>query len=986
MKSFVWGENAAKLLKLLQDMDSGHEPTIAERRWLNQIDDVNFDGMGLNSLPESIGQISNLRILSLDRNQLTKLPEVIQHLTNLERLSIGGNLLKELPDWLGDCAQLRSLSIDNIGLSELPIWLQQLFNLENLSIGGNPLKELPDWLGDSRTLIGLDLGGLNLTSLPVWLQRLSNLETLSIEGNPIKELPDWLGDFKHLQSLLLNSLSLTELPESLLRLQLPFFTDVQALLKNDLKGILIIDTELSIQPISIFDQSRDQSPKRQESRKLIEDYFACPKVPVREAKVIFLGDGKVGKTYTIQRLLHNGEQGDYPTKETHGILIEDLHPVKDGETYTVRVWDFGGQDIMHEMHRCFLTDRTCYVVMVDTRSPKQTGRARYWLRTIQNIAPKAPVLLLVNLISGGQNLDLDYKGLKTEFDNLVGVEYCSSLTASDEEFRAKVEQPIIEEALQLDSCKMYLPKSWERVCRRLLNMKNTVDENGKPNYYIDRQTFHNLCDENGVPEDEGLRAWLLTWFNDLGVCFSYHLEDGKERDTDYKILDPMWLTSAVYKIIWDKEQNDDGLVELSEIYKILKEPGSERLKRDGIPCIDGVTYDEQECGYVLDIMRMFRISYQADKDKEFMPTLCKADSKLEPTPENPIQHAAYKFEYAFLPESVVHRLMIFCYQNLQPGKRWRKGFWLECGAQGLSAVIRTVGNDENELQIDVYAQKEAFKAWMWLQPITNEIYRINQLLKLSTTDYLLAENGKETKWFKRDDVWYWRDEGEKRLQGNRSYFDIEELMLLVYGECYRSEEQKLLDKPKKEQALITNENLPQMVTVSLAELTQVNLNQPLDFQLKREFIQALNECTAVVKEYTAVTKESIAATKENTGATQGNTVAIQENTRIQEEANEILKAVRDGQASFSDELLSALAEELRKSNDPKLKSTGQKMKWMFWKNKGQLLRDLLGDAANIVTVAPVLLKLWTDHSAELTGLAKTVAEGARMLISSLPIG
>ena len=52
--------------------------------------------------------------------------------------------------------------------------------------------------------------------------------------------------------------------------------------------------------------------------------------------------------------------------------------------------------------------------------------------------------------------------------------------------------------------------------------------------------------------------------------------------------------------------------------------------------------------------------------------------------------------------------MIFCFANLRPGKRWRKGFWLECEAQGLSAVIRNAGDnsEENELQIDVYAQKE----------------------------------------------------------------------------------------------------------------------------------------------------------------------------------------------------------------------------------------------------------------------------------------
>ncbi len=427
--------------------------------------------------------------------------------------------------------------------------------------------------------------------------------------------------------------------------------------------------------------------------------------------VIFRGDGKVGKTYTIQRLLHDCRKGDYPTKETHGILIEDLYAKKDGERYTIRVWDFGGQDIMHEMHRCFLTDRTCYVVMIDTRVDKQTRRARYWLRTVQNIAPNAPVLLLVNEVSGGKNRDLDYSSLEKEFPNLVGLEYCSSMDASDEDFHQKVEQTIFKQALDLDSCKRELPKSWESVRQNLLSLRSGAEAGQKGAYYIDRQTFHSLCEQYDVPADDGLRAWLLTWFNDLGVCFSYHLgEDGRERPNDYKILDPMWLTSAVYKIIWEKEQTDDGLITLSEIHRILEKPGSTAMKKDGIPCLEGVTYNEQECGYVLDIMRMFRISHPADTRTEFIPALCKTDSKLDPIPANSKQHAACRFRYPLLPETVLHRLMIFCYANLRPGRRWRKGFLLECESQGLSAVIQTEGPDseENELQIDVYAQREEY--------------------------------------------------------------------------------------------------------------------------------------------------------------------------------------------------------------------------------------------------------------------------------------
>lgn len=71
------------------------------------------------------------------------------------------------------------------------------------------------------------------------------------------------------------------------------------------------------------------------------------------------------------------------------------------------------------------------------------------------------------------------------------------------------------------------------------------------------------------------------------------------------------------------------------------------MKKDGIPCLENVSYSKEECSYILDIMRMFRISYPADTYTEFMPTLCKLDSKLDPLPKTWKQHAAYQFRYIF---------------------------------------------------------------------------------------------------------------------------------------------------------------------------------------------------------------------------------------------------------------------------------------------------------------------------------------------------
>lgn len=925
---------------------------------LSQLTKLDVSVNQLTSLPESIGKLPRLTKLDVSHNQLTGLPESIGALSHLTRLWAFGNQLTSLPESVGKLSRLTELDVSRNQLTGLPESIGELSHLTELNVSCNQLISLSESIGELSQLTELCMALSGLQEVPHWVRKLSKLKSLDLSFNPLKTLPDWLGDMTELHKLNLSYLQLTAIPRSLLKLDIPFSTDPEGWAKNRAKSIRIQGTELSIQPVSLFDQSRDKSPGFRESRKLIEEYFETPKIPVREAKVIFLGDGKVGKTYTIQRLLHNCCKGDYLTKETHGILIEDLYAEKDGETYNIRVWDFGGQDIMHEMHRCFLTDRTCYVVMVDTRADRQTRRARYWLRTVRNMAPNAPILLLVNEVSGGKNRDLDYSNLQQEFSNLVGVEYCSSMDASDEEFRRKVEQAIFRQALNMDSCKMELPKSWESVRQDLLSLRSGAGSERKRSYYIDRKTFHCLCDQYSVPADDGLRAWLLTWLNDLGVCFSYHLgEDGRERSNDYKILDPMWLTSAIYKIIWEKEQTDDGLITLSEIHRILEKPGSAAMKKDGIPCLEDVSYNKQECGYVLEIMRMFRISYPADARTEFIPALCKTDSKLAPMPGCWKQHVACRFRYAFLPETVLHRLMIFCFANLRPGRRWRKGFWLECEPQGLSAVIRAEGPDseENELQIDVYAQSEEFEAWMWLQPLCQQLVTINQTLSLKAEEFVLAENDDEEKWFSLDSVWHWKNRGTSDLQGERSLFPIQPLMDLIYGKCLPNVETKLMEN-RDGFRMASPAAYPQVVMAKVAELTGLDLSRPFAEQLEigRQLIEE-------VKRGNDLRELEIEVLQEHTGAVEDNTAAVLENTWTLQQSNELLYAIRDGRVQLPSEVMDALAKAFRQSNEPTLKDAGKKMKWHFWKDKGQLLRDLLGDTANLTTVAPVLVKLGADY-------------------------
>jgi hypothetical protein len=95
---------------------------------------------GLTELPESLGQLTQLRSLNLSGNQLTALPESLGQLTQLQLLDLSDNQLTALPEWLGQLTQLRSLNLSGNQLIALPESLGRLEYLQQLNLEKNPLN------------------------------------------------------------------------------------------------------------------------------------------------------------------------------------------------------------------------------------------------------------------------------------------------------------------------------------------------------------------------------------------------------------------------------------------------------------------------------------------------------------------------------------------------------------------------------------------------------------------------------------------------------------------------------------------------------------------------------------------------------------------------------------------------------------------------------------------------------------------------------
>ncbi|AEK46021.1 leucine-rich repeat domain-containing protein [Amycolatopsis mediterranei] len=96
---------------------------------------------GLTALPGDIGQLSRLRYLDVDDNQLTALPDSIGQLRQLEHLNVMRNRLRDLPEPLFDLPSLRSLNLIANEFSAAPAGLRRLPALRSVRLDGNPLPE-----------------------------------------------------------------------------------------------------------------------------------------------------------------------------------------------------------------------------------------------------------------------------------------------------------------------------------------------------------------------------------------------------------------------------------------------------------------------------------------------------------------------------------------------------------------------------------------------------------------------------------------------------------------------------------------------------------------------------------------------------------------------------------------------------------------------------------------------------------------------------
>jgi hypothetical protein len=412
--------------------------------------------------------------------------------------------------------------------------------------------------------------------------------------------------------------------------------------------------------------------------------------------------------------------------------------------FRVNIWDFGGQEIYHATHQFFLTKRSLYALVADTR--KEDTDFYYWLKVVELLSDNCPLLIIKNE-KQDRHREINERQLRGQFTNL---EQTLATNLATNRGLPEIIDEIKHYITHLPHVGTALPKTWVKVREALEN---------DPRNNISLDEYLAICQQHGFTQLKD-KLQLSGYLHYLGVCLHFH-DDSLLKKTVF--LKPEWGTAAVYKVL------DNKMV-------------INNLGRFNRADLERIWHEEQYAGMqdeLLQLMMKFKLCYQipGSADTYIAPQLL---TENQPDYEwDETDNLRLRYTYEFMPKGILTQFIVATHPMIADQHYvWKSGVILKKD-QPAAEVIEHYGKREITIRVAGKYKKELLTIVTYELDKIHDSYRRLKYDKLIPCNCAMCKLSQEPHFYPFDVLRDFIANGQSEIQCQKKPYKMVNVLQLI---------------------------------------------------------------------------------------------------------------------------------------------------------------------------------------------------------------